>query len=304
MNKFLNEYKKLIIIIVLTIICIVLFWFFYFKYYKNEPFTEWINLIAPIIATIYSGLMTMVGVIYTIEYTNKKERQRDIASEKMAYFLVHNELLIFFKELEEYFLIKAIQKAQDAINGENYKKSFDFIDLYKHTYKFSDEFKNNISKIAYSINYEKKAIVQELLLLSNLNDKINNESINTENYFELEMFFRIFRNDFYSLIENTFIKDDTTFEALRNYRTFKNKFEILKDSSSNTESNEKYHIELDSKIKETQIEIDKCLDSIDKLKLDAYKYLSDMYNGNLFLSKDFANIMNFLEEKSMINNEK
>ncbi|HBI7143882.1 TPA: hypothetical protein K8M87_002109, partial [Clostridium perfringens] len=128
MINYKKENSKLLKDLVILILCIIIvIGAFSWIYFSDGYFREWIGLISSLIGSLIGGIITMVGVILTLNRTiDSEEEQKKEKIKKLKMILrfeIENFIISFEKEILRY--VKERKHIVDS-DIEELNRKYDF----------------------------------------------------------------------------------------------------------------------------------------------------------------------------------
>ncbi|EJT6491315.1 hypothetical protein ACV3ON_00140 [Clostridium perfringens] len=159
MINYKKENSKLLIDLVILILCIIIvIGSFSWIYFSDGYFREWIGLISSLIGSLIGGIITMVGVVLTLNRAIDSEEEQKKEKIKKLKIILRFEIENFVNSFEKEIL-RYIEKRNIVIN-ENLEQLRTRYDLNFHQEEIYCE---NI----YKIDTQCKEYIYELMLLDN-----------------------------------------------------------------------------------------------------------------------------------------
>ncbi|XZK30818.1 hypothetical protein ACSXCN_04730 [Clostridium perfringens] len=231
-----------ILIMISSILCCVAL--VTLKYFAQGYFREWIEIMVALIGALIGGVITMIGVVVTINRSfdielRKEEKAKKCEEEKIANLalIAYSEIKSYLESVKDYNvnIIKlkldnsSIDETEfwNIVNESDWRNDIYFVssDIKKYFYNIVSKNYNEdiISKfIKFYTNHER------IRRLQSLNNKINSAFIDDMNLYCLDQKFIEFKNDILKNINkdkfNEFLKNENL--GYYNYNKGKSELEL------------------------------------------------------------------------------
>ncbi|MCR6515816.1 hypothetical protein M4I33_13145 [Clostridium sp. LY3-2] len=130
MRKFFRRNRVILILLGLIILWLGAFSVLYLTLTSNTILKEWSVQLFMLAATLFSGLLTMIGVVYTINDANNKDETNRKEKNKKIALMIFLEMTHYFENLEQLVIINIDLAVKDKHKFLNlYDKYFNFVKL-------------------------------------------------------------------------------------------------------------------------------------------------------------------------------